>query len=240
MTGELPRSDDVPHPQTGLLKRGRPVFNAAVRRYWDLQVRGDEHLPTTGPVILVANHMGWLDGPLMAIFTPRPVHALTKTEMFAGPLGRVLTAAGQIPVHRFGYDPLAVRTSLRVLREGGVVGVFPEGTRGDGSVSTALGGSAYLALVTGAPVVPLVFLGTREYGGTHSSLPPRGSRLVMTYGAPRTWPRQDWPRRKQDVRTVAEEHRTLLVETLHEAMAATGIPLPGPIPALPTDLKDPS
>lgn len=226
------------HPPTGLLRWARPAFDAGVRRYWDLQVRGAEHFPAAGPVVLVSNHMGWLDGPLMAICSPRPVHALTKTEMFTGPLGAFLRAAGQIPVERVGVDLHAIRTSLRVLEEGGVVGVFPEGTRGDGSVSRVGGGSAYLALVSGAPVVPLTFLGTREYGGANGSLPPRGSRLVMTYGEPRTWPRQDWPRRKAEVRAVAEQHREMLVHTLHEAMAATGIPLPGPIPHLPREPKD--
>lgn len=231
---------DVAYPRTRLLRRGRGPLAAFVRWNWDLQVRGAENLPATGPVILVANHMGFIDGPLMAICSPRPVHALTKTEMFSGPLGPLLRAAGQIPIHRTEVDPLPLRTSLRVLEGGGVVGVFPEGTRGDGSVSRVAGGSAYLALVSGAPVVPLAFLGTREYDGGHNSFPPRGSRLVMTYGAPRTWPRQDWPRRKHEVRAVAEQHRAMLVETVHEAMAATGIPLPGPIPNFPPDQKDPA
>ena len=232
------RAADVQHPPTGLLHRARPFFDAAVRRYWDIQVRGAGHLPATGPVILVGNHMGILDGPLMAILTRRPVHALTKTEMFSGPMGALLTAAGQIPVHRTQVDPRALRTALRVLGDGGVVGVFPEGSRGDGSVSRVAGGSAYLALVTGAPVVPLAFLGTREYGAGHNSFPPRRSRLVLSYGEPRSWPRQEWPRRRQAVRAVAEEHRAMLVALLHDAMAATGIPLPGPIPHSPPDPKE--
>lgn len=232
------RAEEVQPPPTGLLHRARPLFDAAVRRYWDIQVRGAGQVPETGPVILVGNHMGILDGPLMAILTRRPVHALTKTEMFSGPMGALLTAAGQIPVHRTQVDPRALRTALRVLGDGGVVGVFPEGSRGDGSVSRVAGGSAYLALVTGAPVVPLAFLGTREYGAGHNSFPPRRSRLVLSYGEPRSWPLQEWPRRRQDVRAVAEEHRAMLVALLHDAMAATGIPLPGPIPNFPPDLKE--
>lgn len=230
----LPRTDDLPHPTRFLLHRARPAVAAFVRSRWDLQVVGAHNVPQTGPVVLIGNHMGWLDGPLMAIVSPRPVHALTKTEMFHGPLGPFLLAAGQIPVHRFEVDPLAVRLGLRVLREGGVVGMFPEGTRGDGGVATVKPGSAYLALVTGATVVPVVFLGTREYGGPNSSLPPRGSRLVLTYGRARTFAQIGWPRRAQQVRAVAEEHRRMLLETLHEAQAATGMGLAGPIP----DKKD--
>jgi 1-acyl-sn-glycerol-3-phosphate acyltransferase len=231
---ELPRTDDLEHPARFLLHRLRPAAAALVRSRWRLEVRGAEHVPATGPVVLIGNHMGWLAGPLMAIASPRPVHALTKTEMFTGPLGPLLTAAGQIPVHRCEVDPRAVRTGILVLREGGVVGMFPEGTRGDGGVRSVRCGSAYLALVTGATVVPLVFLGTREYGGANSSLPRAGSRMVLTYGRPQVFPATGWPRRATHVRAVAEEHRRMLLETLREAREATGLELPGPIP----DKKD--
>ena len=85
-----------------------------------------------------------IDGPLMAIFAPRPVHALTKIEMFRGFLGRFLTAAGQIPLDRFHTDPRAVRLAVHVLREGGVVGIFPEGARGAGELDLFHRGAAYL------------------------------------------------------------------------------------------------
>ncbi len=58
---------------------------------------------------MAANHVGWLDGPLLAICAPRPVHALTKQEMFAGPLGPFLRAAGQIELDRFHVDVAAIR-----------------------------------------------------------------------------------------------------------------------------------
>ena len=72
--------------------------------------------------------------PLLAIFAPRPVHALTKQEMFEGRLGRFLRASGQIPLDRFHADPGAIRSCLRVVRDGGAAGIFPEGTRGDGEL----------------------------------------------------------------------------------------------------------
>lgn len=227
---ELPRSDDVRHPHRFALYRFRALATRLIRRRWRLEIRGAENVPVQGPVIIIANHMGWLDGPLMAIVGPRPVHALTKTEMFTGALGRFLVVSGQIPVHRYEVDPLAVRSALRVLRDGHALGMFPEGTRGDGGVASVKGGAAYLALVTGAPVVPMVFLGTREYGGRNSSLPPAGSRLVLSYGSPRTFPRRPWPRDPATVRAVAEEQREMLLETLREAQAATGLGLAGPIP----------
>ena len=87
---EPPRSAGVPHPRQGLLRRGRPTAARIVRRRWDLTVRGAQHVPARGPVVIAANHIGFLDGPLMAIVGPRPVHAMTKRELFSGPLGAFL------------------------------------------------------------------------------------------------------------------------------------------------------
>ncbi len=169
---EPPSSTAVLHPPRLMLTRLRPPARALALRRWDVHVHFAERVPSHGPVIVAANHIGVLDGPLLAAFAPRPVHALTKQEMFTGRAGRFLRGSGQIPVDRYAADPRAVRTSLRVLRDGGAVGVFPEGTRGDGELRTFHHGAAYLALVSGAPVVPAVFLGSREPGGGIDSVRP--------------------------------------------------------------------
>ena len=75
-----------------------------------------------------------------------------------------------------------------------MVAIYPEGTRGDGQVHTFRPGAAYLALVTGAPVVPVAVLGTRERGGATDSVPPRGSRFDFVYGEPVYWDEHPWPR----------------------------------------------
>lgn len=227
---ELPRSTGVPHPTQALLRRGRRTATTILNRRWDLTVRGDEHVPPRGPVVIAANHIGLLDGPLMAIITPRPVHVLAKREMYHGNLGRFLSASGQIPVLREGPDPAAVKISLRVLRDGGAVGVFPEGTRGGGEVDRVKPGAAYLAMASGATVVPLVFLGTRLSGGSNNSLPPPGSPLVMSFGPAFEVTHHPWPRRQADTHALSTRIKHALLETLHEAEQATGMKLPGPIP----------
>ncbi|HET8560276.1 MAG TPA: lysophospholipid acyltransferase family protein [Marmoricola sp.] len=234
---DLPRTDDVRPPARYLLHSPlRQAAGALVRRRWDIELRGVEHFPSSGPVVVAANHIGFLDGPLMAILGPRPVHALTKREMFEGGTGTFLTASGQIPIWRQEPDPAALRTALRVLRDGNVVGVFPEGTRGGGAVHRVEGGAAWLALATGAAVVPLSMLGTREVGGSLNSVPPPGTRMVMSYGAPLPFPQQGWPRRRDDVRSATKQIRRALLETMREAEQATGLALPGPIP--PTSQKE--
>jgi 1-acyl-sn-glycerol-3-phosphate acyltransferase len=213
-----------------LLYRNRFWAARVLARRWDVTVRGAEHVPSTGPVVVVANHIGFLDGPLMAIMTPRPVHVLTKREMYDGKLGPFLTASGQIPVLREGPDPAAVKMALRVLRDGNAVGVFPEGTRGGGEVEHVKPGAAYLAMATGAPVVPLVFLGTRLPGGSNNSLPPARSPFVLSFGAPVEVERTPWPRRQPDTHALSAQIRETLLTTLDEAQRATGMTLPGPIP----------
>jgi 1-acyl-sn-glycerol-3-phosphate acyltransferase len=234
---ELPRSVDVPHPSRAVLRHGRRAATAILQRRWDVTVRGADHVPPHGPVVVVANHTGFLDGPLMAIVSPRPVHVLAKREMYHGALGSFLGATGQIPVLREGSDPAAVKAALRVLRDGGAVGVFPEGTRGDGEVRKVKPGAAYLAMASGATVVPLVFLGTRLPGGSNGSLPPAGSPLVLSFGPSFEVAHRRWPRRQPDTHALSERIREALLATLDEAQRATGMTLPGPIPGTDKDIE---
>jgi 1-acyl-sn-glycerol-3-phosphate acyltransferase len=227
---DLPRTDDVAHPATRLLHRGRVRAARLIERYYRLEQHHADRVPDRGPVVMVANHIGWVDGPLMAIVSPRPVHNLTKVEMFTGPLGRLLHASGQIPVRRREPDIAAIRTSLRVLRDGGAVGVFPEGTRGAGEVKVVEPGAAYLAIATGATVCPVIFLGTRMAGASLGTIPPRGARLTMTYGDPLPFTGHGWPRRRGELLEATGLIQEALLDTLALARALTGMELPGPAP----------
>lgn len=228
---EPPRSDLAPRPPRRLLEALRPVARWVVRRRVTVRVHGCEHVPVEGPVIFAANHIGVADGPILGIFAPRPVHALTKVEMFRGPLGRLLLAAGQIPLDRFHPDPLAVKTCLQVLREGGALGIFPEGRRGGGELDRFHRGAAYLALVSGAPVVPVVLLGTRAPGAHTDSLPPRGGTVDLAFGPPVSVEPVPWPRTREQVGRASVLLREHVRDHLQRTLAVTGRELPGPLPA---------
>jgi 1-acyl-sn-glycerol-3-phosphate acyltransferase len=219
------------HPPTWLLHGGRPVSRWLIRRRYDVREHGTGQVPPQGPVIVAANHTGVIDGPLLAIFSPRPVHALTKDEMFHGRLGSFLRLTGQIPLDRTHTDRSAVRACLHVLEHGGAVGIFPEGNRGAGDLTRFRNGAAYLALVSGAPIVPLMMFGTRPAGGGKDALPEPKAVLDLVYGAPFHVRPQPWPRTKRLVAATSTQLHERMRAELEAGLALTGQTLPGPIPA---------
>ena len=227
---ELPRSDRVRRTRRFLLYALRPVARFVIRRRFGVRQHQREQVPATGPVIFASNHVGVADGPLLAIFAPRPVHALTKEEMFEGKLGPLLIAAGQINVDRFNTDPAAVKSCMRALRDGLAVGIFPEGSRGAGDFRRFHRGAAYLGLITGAPIVPVTMLGTREPGSGSSSIPPRGATVDIVYGEPYMIDPVPWPRTKEQVERSSLLLREHMLVQLDQARALTGRELPGPLP----------
>ncbi|TPG18405.1 1-acyl-sn-glycerol-3-phosphate acyltransferase [Pedococcus bigeumensis] len=159
---------------------GRALFGVLYR----VTVVGRGRVPKVGPVVFVANHAGFLDGPMLPALAPRPTSVLVKREMFKGPLGAFLTFIGHIPVTRNSSDRQARTAAVAILQAGGAVGIFPEGTRGRGDVATVQQGAAWLAQQGQAQVVPVAFLGTRATGATKGSLPRPGARMVVEFGEP--------------------------------------------------------
>jgi 1-acyl-sn-glycerol-3-phosphate acyltransferase len=206
-----------------------PVWSRQVGRFlahvwWSTRVVGADHVPPAGPVLLAANHTGVIDGPVLLGCAPRPTHILVKEEMFGGPVGAVLRAAGQIPVDRQGGRP-ALAAGLGVLRRGGAVGVFPEGNRGRGDASSARAGIAWLAVHGQAPVVPVAVLGTRRTGESVGHVPAPRRRLHVEFGEPVqvTWRELSG---RAAVAAAAEAIRVALADLVGAAAARTGLPLP--------------
>ena len=221
--------------RTGLHERGlavlRAVLGSYIYRRWDVNERGHGQVPTEGPVILASNHIGWLDGPLLIATTPRPAHALVKSEVFVGKTGMLMKIAGQISVRRHSTDAGAMRQAVQALRAGQMVVLYPEGTRGDGEFTTIKGGVGYLALVTGAPVVPVAIFGTRLAGQASGVKPVKGARIDVIYGAPIQFARHDWPREKESVSEANDLIHEHLLAHLANAKTKSKLELPGKLPA---------
>ena len=144
------------------------VGRAAVRLVLVLgarvQVKGRERIPRRGALLVIANHSSVLDPVVLAASFPRPVMFMAKDELFHVPIfGRLLRAAGIIPVRRGRPDRAALEEALAVLRQGGVLALFPEGTRSpDGVLQTAHAGAGLLAVRSAAPVLPVAIIGTER------------------------------------------------------------------------------
>jgi 1-acyl-sn-glycerol-3-phosphate acyltransferase len=143
-----------------------------------VRVHHSERIPAAGPVVLVANHSAFVDGPLLFGLLRRRAVFLVKQEMFRGPVGPLLGRIGQLAVRRGAPDRRPLIAAVAVLRAGGLVGVFPEGTRGAGEVAAAQHGAAWLARAGGAVVLPVVCRGTRRPDGARRRLRPRVDVLV--------------------------------------------------------------
>jgi len=165
------------------------VFTAPARRgLIRLRVDGTEHLPADGPVVLVANHVSFFDSVLLMFSLPRPVAFIGKAEYTDNPITNWLfCGAGMIPVRREdpGDLPHVFEEVAEVLRRGEVIGVFPEGTRSrDGRLHRGHVGAAHLALITGAPIVPVGIIGTDAVLPTGSLIVRPFRQATITLGEP--------------------------------------------------------
>lgn len=150
-----------------------------------LHVRHRERIPRSGPLVVVANHSAMVDGPLLYGLVGRRSTFLIKQEMFHGPMSWLLPRLGQLAVRRGSGDRTPLHAAVRLLRCGGVVVVFPEGTRGEGDVSNAHHGATWIARAGAATLLPVAIRGTRRPAGSGRRFRPRVDVLV---GEPFTIP----------------------------------------------------
>lgn len=171
----------VPSPKGAAVGRGIGI--GLMYGLFRPRVLGGWQVPATGPVILAVNHSHNIDGPMLMGTAPRPVHFLIKKEAFVGPLDPFLTGIGQVKVDRTTADRTAITAALGVLQHGGVLGIFPEGTRGEGDFASLRAGLAYFAVRSGAPIVPVAVLGSTERRGRLiRALPPLRSKVDVVFG----------------------------------------------------------
>lgn len=145
---------------------------------------GVENVPPGG-AILAGNHVSYMDPILMWCGAPRPAHFMTKSELFKGFVGWALHRFWAFPVQRGQADRQAITTATDVLKSGGLVGIFPEGTRraGEGDLGEAQGGVAFIATRADVPVVPVAFVGTEDVMPRGARF-PRFARVTIGYGRP--------------------------------------------------------
>lgn len=146
----------------------RIIFKPFYCLFFRFEVIGEENIPEKGPVIIASNHVSLLDPPTIGVASKRrKVGFMAKSELFKNPLfSAIITNLGAFPVRRDMSDAKAVKTALTRLKNGLVVGVFPEGTR-NGNLDKAEPGVLAMAARTGAAVVPTAVIGTEKFSLTN-------------------------------------------------------------------------
>lgn len=142
----------------------RALLTPPIRAWFRLRVSGAEHIPSRGAAIVAPNHKSFLDSFFIGVSTRRHVRFMAKTELMKGPLGWLFVRLGAFPVRRGESDSEALETARSILEQGGLIVMFPEGTRVEDA--HALGsphhGAGRLALESGAPIVPAAIAGTHS------------------------------------------------------------------------------
>lgn len=147
----------------------------------DLEVKGLENIPTHGSFILAHNHMNWVDPVLATALVPRDILPMSKIENFFIPIfGLIIKLYGAYPVRRGEVDRKALSRSLDLLFKGYAILIAPEGTRGkDFRLKPAKDGLAYIALQSGAPIVPMAFTGSERFWSQIFKLRRTKTRAVI-------------------------------------------------------------
>ncbi|MEU9794361.1 lysophospholipid acyltransferase family protein [Streptomyces sp. NPDC000941] len=192
----------------------KAVLGPLMRLMFRPQVEGAERIPGSGPVILAGNHLTFIDSMILPLVCDRQVVFIGKDEYVTGKglKGRLMawffTGVGMIPVDRDGGHGgvAALMTGRRVLEEGRIFGIYPEGTRSpDGRLYRGRTGIARLTLMTGAPVVPFAMIGTDRLQPGGKGL-PRPGRVTVRFGEPLEFTRYEGMDRDRFVlRAVTDE-----------------------------------
>ncbi len=196
----LARDKGVSRP---LYAIARALVTPFMRIWFGLRFEGAARIPSEGPVIIAPNHKSFWDSFFVALATPRHVRFMGKTELFTGLKGRLFIALGAFPVRRGTSDAEALETARIVLRQGGVLALFPEGTRirDPETLGEPRSGAGRLALETGATLVPAAISGSeRLFLGPL----PKPRRVRISFGEPIAV-EQDEPTREAAHELVADE-----------------------------------
>ena len=178
------------NPRVGTLSRpARFVARPAIKLLYGARVIGLEHVPTDGPAIISPNHRSFFDSPLVMAMAPRPVVFLGKAEyMDAWQTKFLFPAIGMVPIKRDvkKASMAALTTAADLLAEGKLVGIYPEGTRSrDGQLHRGHSGVAHLAMISGAPIIPVGLTGTERVQPIGAAVPrPFSGPITVEFGAP--------------------------------------------------------
>jgi 1-acyl-sn-glycerol-3-phosphate acyltransferase len=165
-----------------------------------VHLRGRYNIPRSGPYIIAANHLSWIDVPMVPAYAPGKVVYMAKEEAFHSKVGWLVRFLGAFPVKRGEGDRQALRTAEDLLKKQKVLVIFPEGTRSKTcTLAKAHAGLGMIALRSGAPVVPVAIWGSEHV------LKKVGAQVTICYGEPVIFKPKGAKITREDIEATTEE-----------------------------------
>lgn len=211
------------------------IIRGLLRLLWRIEITGSENVPNEGPVILVANHSGLIDGVVLLTATSRPQSVLAKHELFSSPLAFAFKGGDGIAIDWKSPDRQALHHAVQALRDNKALGIFPEGTRCRGQYDWLKDGLSYVLVNSWneglrPQVVPVVIAGTRLTGKSKSWFPTLRSKISV-----RVFSSLDLSslnletvnhQSRHNLDIVGERIRLMLLPLIAQAQTESGIALP--------------
>ncbi|MGI8484392.1 MAG: lysophospholipid acyltransferase family protein [Thermomicrobiales bacterium] len=196
----------------------RTVLLGLLRLLIGLKINGLENIPKSGGVLIVANHLHNADPVAIAVACTRPIHYMGKRELFEVPVIRsIIRFGGTFPIDRGHPDRWAIRRSEETLKQGIVLGMFPEGTRSKtGAMKEALAGAGLIGLRSNSPILPVAVMGTERlpFNGKRPLGRAKGFRgATVIFGEP-----FDLPREVDGKRLSADDASALMMHRIAELL----------------------
>ena len=174
-----------------------------LRIFGDWEVNGKENVPRKGALIIVANHISDIDAGILNASIPRRVEFMAKADLFQKPIiSQFFRAYGAFPINESGREFYSINHSLHILNRNGAIGIFPEGAKNPTALGQAMLGSAMIAMMSGAPILPVGITGTESVGDGIRVFYPKGT-FRITIGKPFSAPVVR-KRRRKNVETTTD------------------------------------
>ncbi len=144
-----------------LYKIAKAIYSKLLKILYNPTTKGTKNIPEKGPIIIVGNHKHAFDPIMVMSNTNRTIHYMAKESLFKGIHGKILESIGTIKIHRNKSNPIAIKEAEEILKQGGAVGIFPEGTRNrtNQELLKFRHGAVEIAKKTNTPIIPFAIKG---------------------------------------------------------------------------------
>lgn len=204
-------------PDGWVYPSGNFLIRSALRAFANFGVEGREGVSPRGGLLVVSNHMSYIDPALLSLAIPRRLHFLAKQSAFRTPLVKyILRGYGAFPINRDGRDIKGFRWALDQLHRGEALSIFPEGTRNPEGLIKPVAGVVQLHLKSQVPILPVAITGSGHLRGYHRIFTPTGN-IKVTIGSPFSLPMLEGKLEKAQIDAMADMIMQRIADLLPES-----------------------